>query len=103
MLLNEVRQRLGLCKLRGCDLLEEADRSGVGCRIKNPALGAGRGEKIGLLDFVGGWPLVRRILFRLRIEFSLRNALGVFFIAAARDGEEDALLTQVARDDRVIT
>jgi hypothetical protein len=33
MLLYEVRQRLGLSKLRGRELIEEVDRRGVGCRI----------------------------------------------------------------------
>jgi hypothetical protein len=93
MLLYEVRQRLRLCKLRGRKLIEKVDRRDAGCRIRNPALGAGRREKIGLLDLVGERPLVGRLLFILRIEVSVRSTLGILFIADAFDGGEEMLLT----------
>jgi len=93
MLLYEVRQRLGFRKLRGRELIEEVDCPGAGCRIRNPAFRAGFSGKIGLLGVVEERPLFGRLLFILRIEVSVRGALGVVFVAAAFDGGEEMLLT----------
>jgi hypothetical protein len=101
MLLYVVRQRLGSCKLRGRELIEEVDRRGAGCRIRNPAFRAGCSGKIGLLAVVGGRPLVGRLLFVLWIEVSVRSVLGVLSTTDAFDGGEEMLLTRGGCDDLI--